>query len=452
MSGEEAHRRYAAFWDVYFAVIAGAVAVAVLAADTSPPWRRLLAAGAVAALAVLHVLVGRQLIRRTVDDRLALAVLLGQIALFAVAVTAMPFTTWLLFAVTPLIFQMTGMRTAIAVVVLANLVPVGADLLQNPSAVPTDLVIGAISSAAGIWLGFWIIRVIEQNVERGRLIGELEASRAEVARLSHETGVAAERARLSGEIHDTLAQGFTSIITLLQAADPDLRDERLALAVRTAKESLAESRALIAALAPSALAGGSLTDSVRPQAARFAEEAGVPATFRTTGIERALPTAAEVVLLRTAQEALINVRRHAAAREVAVLIAYAPASVRLVVRDDGCGFAPGRADGYGLTGMRARAEQVNGVLRVHSDPRGSWCSPPTRRTATSCGRSRPAPVATCSRMPHPPNWPTPCGRRPGARRCSPRAWLPRWFARCAAPRHRHCPPVRRTCCGWWRAG
>jgi signal transduction histidine kinase len=368
MTGEEAHRRYAAFWDVYFAVIAGAIAVAVVAADANALWRRLLAAGAIAAMALLYVAVGRRLIRRNADDRFALAVLLAEVALFAVAVTAVPFTTWLLFALTPLIFQMAGMRTAIAVVILANLVPVGADLLQHPSSVAGDLVIGAISSAAGIWLGFWIIRVIEQNVERGRLIEELEASRAEVARLSHEAGVSAERARLAGEIHDTLAQGFTSIITLLQAADPALRDERLALAVRTAKENLAESRALIAALAPSALANGPLTDSVRRQAARFAEEAGVPATFRTTGAERGLPTAVEVVLLRTAQEALTNVRRHARAREVAVLIAYAPASVRLVVRDDGCGFTPGRADGFGLTGMRARAEQVNGVLTVHSDP------------------------------------------------------------------------------------
>ena len=210
--------------------------------------------------------------------------------------------------------------------------------------------------------------MIEQNVERGRLIAELESSRAENARLSHEAGVAAERARLAGEIHDTLAQGFTSIITLLQAADPALRDERLALAVRTAKENLAEARALVAALSPSALGSGSLPDAVRRQAARLAEESGPPCTFRTTGDERDLPTAVQVVLLRAAQEALTNVRRHADAREAAVLIAYTPTSVRLVVRDDGCGFDPASAAGYGLTGMRQRAAQVNGTLTVRGDP------------------------------------------------------------------------------------
>jgi signal transduction histidine kinase len=247
-------------------------------------------------------------------------------------------------------------------------VPPAVDLVQAPDNVIMDLLIALISAVAGIWLGFWTIRVIQQSVERGELIAELSASRAEVSRLSHEAGVLAERARLAGEIHDTLAQGFTSIITLLQAADPALQDERLALAVRTAKENLAESRALVAALTPAALAEGSLPDSVRRQAARFTEETGTAATVRVTGSERALPTAVEVVLLRAAQEALTNVRRHASAQEAAVLLAYAPSSVRLVVRDDGRGFDPSAAGGFGLNGMRARASQVDGALTVHSGP------------------------------------------------------------------------------------
>jgi signal transduction histidine kinase len=319
-------------------------------------------------MGVLHALAGRRLIRDGREGRAAVAVLLGQVALFAVAAVAVPFTSWLLFAISPLIFTMAQIRRAVPLVIVANLVGPARDLVREPSAVPADLVIALVSSATAIWLGFWIQRVIEQNAQRGELIAQLEATRAEVAKLSHEAGVAAERARLAGEIHDTLAQGFTSIITLLQAADPELRDERLALAVRTAKENLAEARALIAALSPSALADASLPDAVRRQASRFAQESGTPATVRVTGSERPLPTAVEVVLLRAAQEALTNVRRHAAAREAAVLLAYAPGSVRLVVRDDGRGFAPASAAGFGLAGMRARAEQVAGTLTVRSDP------------------------------------------------------------------------------------
>ncbi|GAA0588102.1 sensor histidine kinase [Paractinoplanes ferrugineus] len=365
MTGSEAHSRYAQWWDAYFGVVAVAVATAVLLGDSHDLRRRWLAVGAIAAMTVLHLTLGRRLIRR---NAVAHPVLVGQIALFAVAVVAAPFTTWLLFAMTPMIFQMASLRGAIILVIVINLITPAIDVVQNPSAVKWDLLIAVISAATGIWLGFWIIRVIEQNVERGQLIAALEASQVEVTRLSHEAGVAAERARLAGEIHDTLAQGFTSIITLLQAADPALRDERLALAVRTAKENLAESRALLAALTPAALSEGSLPDSVRRQARRFTEETGVAAPVRITGEERALPTNVEVVLLRAAQESLTNVRRHAAAHEAAVLLAYTPTSVRLVVRDDGRGFDPAAANGFGLTGMRTRADQVAGNLTVRSHP------------------------------------------------------------------------------------
>ena len=359
----EAHNRYPGLWDTYLGVIAVAVAVAVLGVEAQP-WRRVVAIAAIAGIAVLHALLGRAVMRRQEQN---LPLLIVELVLFAVAVVAAPVTNWLLFAIIPLTFQMVPLRTAAITVVAVNLVPAATDAVLRPEQVPLDLVIAVISSASGIWLGFWITRVIEQSVERRTLVAELESSRAEVARLSHEAGVAAERTRLAGEIHDTLAQGFMSIITLLQAADPTLRDERLALAVRTARENLAEARALVAALSPSALGDGSLPDAVRRQTVRFTEESGLPCGFRVTGDERVLPTAVQVVLLRAAQEALTNVRRHAAAREASVVLGFTPTCVRLVVRDDGRGFTPPAADGYGLTGMRQRTGQVDGTLTVRSD-------------------------------------------------------------------------------------
>ncbi|GIF10031.1 signal transduction histidine kinase [Actinoplanes teichomyceticus] len=360
------HSSYSLWWDTYFAVIAVVVGATITVLDATPV-RRVVALVALAAMAGLHAAVGRRLSRRVGDGIISIVVLFVHIALFAVAIVALPAAAWLLFAVIPLIFRMAPTGVAIAAVLLVNAVPVVADVVTGHGDVRMDLVIAAVSAASGIWLGLWIIKVIEQSTGRAHLIAELEASRAEVARLSHEAGVTAERTRLAGEIHDTLAQGFTSIITLIQAADPGLRDERLALAVRTARENLAESRAIVAALAPSALASG-LLDAVRRQAARFTEETGVPAGFRVTGEPRELPTAVEVVLLRATQEALANVRRHARAREAAVLLAYSPAAVRVVIRDDGCGFAPASTGGFGLPGMRSRAEQVGGVLTVRSDP------------------------------------------------------------------------------------
>ncbi|MCO8270632.1 sensor histidine kinase [Actinoplanes sp. TRM 88003] len=348
------------WWDVYLVVITVAVAVVILASEPAGLNPRLVATGAIAGILVLHFAAGRRAIER---DEARPGLLAAQLALFGLAVALVPNANWLLFGVNPLIFQMVPLRTAVIAVVATNAVLPVSDVFLRPHAVAGDLVIALISSAAGVWLGTWIVRVVQQSQERHRLIEELESSRAEVARLSREAGVTAERTRLAGEIHDTLAQGFTSIITLLQAPEPDV-----ALAVRTARENLAEARSLVAALAPADLTSGSLTSAVRRQAARFTEESGVEAGLRVTGDERALPTAIEVVLLRAAQEALTNVRRHAEAREAAVLLAYTPDSVRLVVRDDGRGFVPGAADGYGLAGMRERAKQVNGNVTVRSDP------------------------------------------------------------------------------------
>ncbi|BAL91838.1 putative two-component system sensor kinase [Actinoplanes missouriensis 431] len=365
-------------------MIAAAVLAAVVIVDGFSSLERGVALAALTAMIVLHVVIGRPLILRDYPDNTSRVVLLVQLTLFAIAIFAVPLSTWLMFAVIPLIFQMVTVRLAIVLIVVTNLVPPVADLLNDPEgSVGLDLVIAAISTGAGICMGLWIMRALAQSDERAALIVELEASRAaleasraELARLSHEAGAAAERNRLAGEIHDTLAQGFTSIITLVQAADPQLADERLALAVRTARENLAESRALIAALSPAALASASLPEAVRRQAARFSEEAGVPSTVRVTGEPRDLPTRVEVVLLRAAQEALTNVRRHAGATEVGVVLAYAASSVRLVVRDDGRGFDPAGVrsaggGGFGLSNIRARAAQVGGQVAVRSGGPGA---------------------------------------------------------------------------------
>ncbi|MEV6630941.1 sensor histidine kinase [Actinoplanes sp. NPDC051470] len=332
--------------------------------------RRLVGAASIVVIAVVYVVWGRSLLTR--DDVRAGTVVVGVVLLvFAVGTYEASVVSYLLFAVCPLIFLLLPLRPAAPLVVVACLVPVLCAVARDGWSTEILTHLGSIflvSAALAVWLGTWINRVIAQSRERGVLIAELRASRAEVVRLSHEAGVAAERARLAGEIHDTLAQGFTSIITLVQAADPALANERLALAVRTARENLAESRALIAALGPSALADASLAEAVRRQASSFSETTGIPATARVTGEPRALPTAIEVVLLRAAQEALTNVRRHAGAREADLLLAYRDESVRLVVRDDGRGFDPDGARGFGLTAMRARAEQVRGSLLVRSDP------------------------------------------------------------------------------------
>jgi signal transduction histidine kinase len=358
-------------WDLFFAVVGAGVAVAAAGENGRPVAARVVGVGAILAIAVLYAVWGRRLVERETDPR-AVWFVAAVAAAFAIGTYAVTSVSYLLFAVSPLTFMVLPLRRAVPAVIGITMTPLALALVRDGFSRDVLAELGptfVVSAAISVWLGTWITRVVDQSRERAALIEDLRQSRAEVARLSRAAGVAAERERLAGEIHDTLAQGFTSIITLLQAADPALRDERLALAVRTAKENLAESRTLIAALAPSALSDGSLPDAVRRQAARFTEESGIPVTCRITGDPRPLPTATEVVLLRATQEALTNVRRHAGAREAGVVMAYGADTVRLVVRDDGRGFDPAAGGGgYGLAGMRTRAEQVNGRLTVRGDP------------------------------------------------------------------------------------
>jgi signal transduction histidine kinase len=205
---------------------------------------------------------------------------------------------------------------------------------------------------------------VRQSDERAALIRQLDASRAEVSRLSHEAGVLAERQRLAGEIHDTIAQGLSSVVMLIQAAqaEPDRSraGRHLTLAAATARDNHDEARALVAALTPPALDGSSLPDALRRLAG----------TLSVTGSPRPLPTPVEVVLLRSAQEALSNARKHAGAASVAVSLSYErEGPVVLEVRDDGAGFDVGSdTGGYGLRGMRSRVELVAGTLAVTSSP------------------------------------------------------------------------------------
>lgn len=363
-------------WDVYFAAGYLLVVVSLVSDEGTPTVRRLLAAVAVTLMVPLYAFLGRGLIRAASVDWRNTAFVAAVLALYLFALVCASASGFLLFAICPLLFLTLPFRLALLVVVPANLLPPAVALVREGSAGRVLAHLGPISLmsiALSIWLGSWIRYVVRQSRERADLIDELESSRAEVARLSHEAGVSAERARLAGEIHDTLAQGFTSIVTLLQAVDSELdRDGgaargHVALAVRTARENLAESRAMVAALAPAALGSGSLEQSVRRQVARLAEETPTAVSYQTVGTAEALPTAVEVVVLRALQEALANVRKHADARNVTVGLEYADRAVRLAVHDDGRGFDTSQAaDGFGLRGMRARADQVQGTLTVHS--------------------------------------------------------------------------------------
>jgi signal transduction histidine kinase len=151
--------------------------------------------------------------------------------------------------------------------------------------------------------------------------------------------------------------------------DPATAREHLRLAARSARENLAETRAIVAALTPAPLHGARLGDALRRLLDRFVEETGIAATLSIVGDSRPLATGAEVVSLRVVQEALHNVRKHARASSVRIALSFVDDGVRVEVRDDGVGFDPAEyGGGYGLDGMRARVEQVGGTLSISTAP------------------------------------------------------------------------------------
>jgi signal transduction histidine kinase len=160
---------------------------------------------------------------------------------------------------------------------------------------------------------------------------------------------------------------------LIQAAEAQLERSpatarrQLGLAAQTARENLAEARTLVGGLASAQLQAGTLEDALRRLTERTSAELGLKASFAVDGTSRQLPAATEVVLLRTGQEALANVRKHAAACNVAVRLCYVGDRVRLEVTDDGSGFDPALVSGgYGLRGMRARVDEAGGTMAVRS--------------------------------------------------------------------------------------
>jgi signal transduction histidine kinase len=364
----------------YGVVLAGVLALVIVvqAQENLPAAQRVIACAALAAMAPWYVLHRRTVLYGDAGLARGLVYLAGLWVLFAIASSQGYVEPWVLLALCPQCFWAVPFRWAVGAIVVLSLTPLAVALITGHASHGDLNTLGAsavLTVAFSVAFGLWVYRIIAQSDDRASLISELGQTRAELAQANRRAGVLAERQRLSGEIHDTVAQGFTSIIMLLQAADADVGREpaaargHLALALRTARENLAEARALVAALAPAGLEPGALDGALRRLTEAVPGHLGPPASFEVTGPAVPLPRPAEVMLLRVGQEALANVRQHAQARQVRVRLRYGGGQVGLEVTDDGVGFDPGQpGGGYGLPGMRARAEEAGGRLEVRSSP------------------------------------------------------------------------------------
>ncbi|MGY1774927.1 sensor histidine kinase [Geodermatophilus sp. SYSU D00804] len=359
-------------------VVWGLAVVSATAGDAVDDDRRAAALAVLGGLAVAYAVLGVPAIGRGARRR-AVAYLLVLVTAFALLGWVAPGLLFLLFLAYPQVwFAVQGTLTGVTWTLLLGLASAAGPVLgaaSDRSAADVLLETG-IGIGFSLALGVWISRVLHESAERASLIAQLEATRSELAAAERERGVLAERERLAQEVHDTLAQGYTSIVVLSQTAaalvssDPAAARERLAVIEEVARDNLAEARAVVAAFRPVALDGSTLVEALEHLAGRFARETGLPVRVDTQALDggTGLRTDEEVVLLRGAQEALTNVRRHADATAVVLRLARVGGQVSVNVEDDGVGFDPSSVAVSGLDGLRGRVAQVGGEVDVASVP------------------------------------------------------------------------------------
>ncbi len=196
----------------------------------------------------------------------------------------------------------------------------------------------------------------------------------EFAEQRRQSSILEERTRMARDIHDTLAQGFTGVVVQLEAAEDAIaccrRKEanlHLRRAAELARRSLSEARRSVHALRPEALKNGNFWEALKGIIRNTTAGTGLRTTFRLTGKVRDMPFAWQENLLRIGQEALTNALRYARARKFQTRLSFTGRQIRLELHDDGDGFkltAP--HDGMGLIGMRERAAQMGGTLKINT--------------------------------------------------------------------------------------
>lgn len=290
---------------------------------------------------------------------------------------------WVVFALFFLGLHLLPRWAGLAAVVVGTALVITAQL-HRPDTATVPSILGPVLGAL-VAIGIsWIYSGLRRENERRRALNaelvaaqeDLVATHDELAGAQRESGVLAERARLARDVHDTVAQGFSSILLLSRAGlagDPE--PERLVEVLRQIEESaatgLGDVRTVVHALTPTDLERSPLSAALQRLADR--QEGALAVRLVIDGDEQPLPTAIEAALLRIAQGALSNVRQHAKAARAVITLGFGE-DITLDITDDGIGFdttadvVPSAAGGFGLRAIRERARDAGGHATFESSP------------------------------------------------------------------------------------
>lgn len=290
---------------------------------------------------------------------------------------------WVAFALYFLVLHVARRALAVALVLVVFVASVAALNLDASTRGPGSVAGPFIGMLVALGIAWVYAQLQRENAARTSLVTRLFAAQEDVlatqeelALAQHQAGVLAERERLARDIHDTLAQGFSSILLLSRAGLAREPDATLLRQIeQTAGDGLTQAREVVHALAPTELTESPLASALERLGARLGEQGGVHVTAAVEGAARTLPVDVDVALLRIAQGALANVRLHARAGRAAITLRYETDAVTLEIIDDGVGFhadalrpfSPG-GGGFGLRAIRERAEAAGGSLTLESAP------------------------------------------------------------------------------------
>jgi signal transduction histidine kinase len=366
------------WWDLVVPAVAAAIVALILVFAAPDLLTRILVAISAALLVVAYFTMGRRLVCGNGSASLAAVFVILVTISIGIGVAAAPFMAMLQTLAYPLVWVSVRTRrggiagsAAIGFGVFVGFLFRGGFTLES---FWDGLLSGGLAVVFSIALGLWISSIAEYGEERARLVTELTDAQSQIEALSRDRGAAEERERIARDIHDTLAQTLAGLVLLSERAGRQARDgrtdaaaEAIATIEQTAREALAESRALVARMA-AVPADEALAAAIERLAARFRAEVGLAIDVDVAaGVD--LDREQQVVLLRCLQEALANVRKHAQATLVTVAVASDVDAVRMTVRDDGVGFDTSAArTGFGLDGIGDRATLAGGSVEVVSEP------------------------------------------------------------------------------------
>jgi len=374
---------YGKFWDVTSLLIFSFAALAVLITNANElTWRE----WAVAVLSIAQGLLYFFCITRggwPISSRNLALYFVGGVCMWGLACWLNPFTWWLgftyfgqMFGLLPLQAVMPG--TAIVTFLIA-LITSDWNLRQIP--------LGAVIGFTFQWLGgtaiyLFIYAVIRTSRERAKLITKLEAAQKEL-QLSHqrdtELATLRERERLARDLHDSLGHSLVAVSVQLEAiqrlykVDPERASGQVEELKDLTRASMDDLRRSLAGLRTPGLGERQLSEALQALSVDVGQRAHLEITCHIDEAANQLSPAQSETLWRVAQEALANIERHAAARNVGLQLDIESNAALLSIKDDGRGLPPDadkQPGHYGLRGMRERVEGLGGELIFTSNGQG----------------------------------------------------------------------------------